>query len=201
MRWIFSIVAIVLLAWAAFLASPFVGLYRLAKAVEARDAAAIEERVNMAEVRAHLTHQLVQAYLKAVAKGRPLGGFDRQIAAQAGSTLVDPLLDQLVTPEALIDLLDDGWPQKVVPPAASAQQPLRFDLGSFGRAWRLFVTSETRGFRKVLISLPHSRPPEERFRLMMRLTGTTWRLAYLDLPHELLENLVKRLPHGSASAL
>jgi hypothetical protein len=114
--------------------------------------------------------------------------------------VIDPLIEQLVTPEALIDLLDDGWPQAVMPASASSQQPLRFDLGSFGRVWRLFVTSETRGFRKVLVALPHSRPPEERFRLMLRLSGTTWRLAYLDLPHELLETLIKRLPHGSASA-
>jgi hypothetical protein len=200
MRWIISIVAVVLLAWAAFLASPFVGLYRLARAVEARDVAAVEARVNMAEIRAHLTHQLVGEYLKAVSKGRPLGGLDRQIATQAGTTLVDPLIEQLVTPEALIDILDDGWPQKAAPGAASSQPPVRFNIGSIGRAWRLFVTSETRGFRKVLIALPHSRPPDERFRLMMRLSGTTWRLSYLDLPHELLENLVKRLPHGSASA-
>jgi hypothetical protein len=154
----------------------------------------------MAEIRAHLTHQLVGEYLKEVSKGRPLGGLDRQIATRAGTTLVDPLIEQLVTPEALIDLLDDGWPQKAVPGAASSQPPVRFNVGSIGRAWRLFVTSETRGFRKVLIALPHSRPPDERFRLMMRLSGTTWRLSYLDLPQELLENLVKRLPHGSASA-
>jgi hypothetical protein len=200
MRWIFPLVAAVILAWAAFLASPFVSLYRLARAVEARDAAAIEERVNLADLRAHLTHQLVDEYLKAVAKGRPLGGLDRHIAAQAGSSLLDPLVERLVTPEALIDLLDDGWPQNVVPSAESTQPPLRLDLGSLGRVWRLFVTSETRGFRKVLITLPHSRPKKERFGLMLRLTGTTWRLSDLDLPQELLESLVKKLPHGSASA-
>ena len=51
MRWIVSTLAVLLVAWAAFLASPFVSLYRLAGAVEARDVAEIEQRTDMPEVR------------------------------------------------------------------------------------------------------------------------------------------------------
>jgi hypothetical protein len=199
MRWVISTIAVLFIGWALFLASPFVSLYRLAKAVEARDVEAIEQRADMPEVRANFSRQIIEEYLKST--GRNLVGVDRQIAAQAGATLADPLVAQLVTPEALIDLLDDGWPQRMISADAAPKTPVSFRLGSIARAWRLFVTSENRGFRKVYIVLPHNRPPAERFRLLLRLTDTTWRVTSIDLPHHLLESLVKKLPRSAATAL
>jgi hypothetical protein len=198
MRWIFVSLAVLVAAWALFLASPFLSLYRLASAVDARDVAAIEERMDMPEVRSNFTRQLIEEYLRSIGKAGAVAGLDRQIAAQASATLADPLVAQLVTPEALIDLLDDGWPQRMVS-SAGAPAPVKFGLGSVGRAWRLFVTSENRGFRKIYVILPDSRPVDERFRLLLRLTGTTWRVTSIDLPHTLLQNLVKKLPRSAAA--
>src|SRR4051794_10155025 len=147
MRWVISTIAVLFIGWALFLASPFVSLYRLAKAGEARDVEAIEQRADMPEGRAKFSRQIIEEYLKST--GRNLVGVDRQIAAQAGATLADPLVAQLVTPEALIDLLDDGWPQRMISADAAPKTPVSFRLGSIARAWRLFVTSENRGFRKV----------------------------------------------------
>ena len=200
MRWIVSTLIAVLVAWCLFMASPFLALYRLANAVEARDVAGVEERVNIPEVRIHLIQQLVDEYLKTVAKGQALTGFDRQLASHAGATLADPIVAHLTTPQALIDLFDDGWPQQVTSSPGAAPIPMTFSLRSFGRAWRLFVTSETRGFRKIYIVLPHSRPPQERFRLQLRLSESRWRLASVDLPQNLLQALVKKLPRGAAAA-
>jgi hypothetical protein len=200
MRWIVSTLIVLFMAWCLFMASPFLALYRLAEAVEARDVAGVQERVSMPELRLDLTRQLVSEYLKSVDKGRALSGLDRQLASHAGATLADPLVAQLATPEALIDLFDDGWPQQVASPEGAPPIPMTFNLRSFGRAWRLFVTSETRGFRKIYIALPHSRPPQERFRLQMRLADSRWRLASVDLPETLLQNLVKKLPRGAAAA-
>src|SRR3954468_10849191 len=201
MRWIFVSIAVLVVAWALFLASPFLSLYRLASAVDARDVAAIEERMDMPEVRSNFTRQLIEEYLRSIGKAGAVAGLDRQIAAQASATLADPLVAQLVTPEALIDLLDDGWPQRMISADAAPKTPVSFRLGSIARAWRLFVTSENRGFRKVYIVLPHNRPPAERFRLLLRLTDTTWRVTSIDLPHHLLESLVKKLPRSAATAL
>jgi hypothetical protein len=200
MRWIVSASIVLLVAWCLFMASPFLALYRLANAVEARDAAAVQERVDIPEVRIHLIRQLVDEYLKTVGKGQPLTGFDRQLASHAGATLADPIVAQLATPEALIDLFDDGWPQQVASPDGAAPIPMTFSLRSLGRAWRLFVTSETRGFRKIYIVLPHSRPPQERFRLQLRLSDSRWRLASVDLPRTLLQALVQKLPRGETAA-
>jgi hypothetical protein len=199
MRWIVSTLIVLLVAWCLFMASPFLALYRLANAVEARDVAALAERVNIPEVRIHLIRQLVDEYLKTVDKGHALTGFDRQLASHAGASMADPIVAQLATPEALLDLFDDGWPQQVTSPDGAAPIPMTFGLRSFGRAWRLFVTSETRGFRKIYIILPHSRPPQERFRLQLRLSESRWRLASVDLPQSLLQSLVRKFPRGAAT--
>jgi hypothetical protein len=201
MRWIISILVALVLAWGLFTISPFVALYHLARAVEARDVAGVQERVSVPEIRVGLTRQLVEEYLKAVDKGHALSGLDRQLAAQASATVADPLVAQLVTPEALIDLFDDGWPQQVASPDGEPPVPTSIGIRSFGRAWRLFVTSETRGFRKIFITLPHSRPPEERFRLQLRLSDSRWRLASIDLPQSLVRNLVRKIPRGAAAAV
>jgi Protein of unknown function (DUF2939) len=201
MRWIFSILAVLVVAWVLFLASPFLSLYRLANAVDARDAAAIEERMDMTEVRSNFARQLIDEYLHSLGKAGAVAGLDRQIAAQASATLADPLVAQLVTPEALIDLLDDGWPQRMVSAEGKPAGRVTFGIGSLSRAWRLFVTSENRGFRKIYVILPDSRPVDERFRLLMRLSGTTWRVTSIDLPHTLLQNLVKKLPRNAAALL
>ena len=81
MRWIFAALAVVVVAWTLFMISPFVGLYRLARAIEARDVAAVEARVDVPELRGSLIRQLIDGYLKEAHKGR-VEGFDRQLAAQ-----------------------------------------------------------------------------------------------------------------------
>jgi hypothetical protein len=195
MRWIAAVFVAVALALALFTASPFVALYRLAAAVEARDVATIAARVDAPELRAHLVRQIATEYLKTARRSRELNGLDRQIVG-LGASIADPIAEQLVTPAALIDLFDDGWPQAIAAPGGTPPIPLRLDLRSFGRIWRLFVTSESRGFRKIYIMLPHSRPPAERFRLQMRLRDGTWHLATVDLPQTLLRNLVGKLPRA-----
>jgi hypothetical protein len=68
------------------------------------------------------------------------------------------------------------------------------DLAAWDRAWGVFVHSESRGFRKILIPLPDDAPAQERFRLEWRLEGTTWRLSGVELPLALVQRLIKELP-------
>src|SRR3954467_9289877 len=67
MRWfIRSLVALALL-WAVYLLSPYVALYNLAKALEARDVPVIEEGVDFPALSLSLARQIAAAYAKAVA--------------------------------------------------------------------------------------------------------------------------------------
>jgi len=65
MRWLFRSLVVLALAWVVFMLSPYVAFYKLAKAVQAKDVAAITERVNFSAVRLSLSRQIASAYAKA----------------------------------------------------------------------------------------------------------------------------------------
>ena len=187
MRWTLRISFLLFLAWAIFMVSPFVALYDLSKAVEARDLARISERVNFNALRHSLTRQIVGSYLDQ----KDLQGLDRDLAEDAGVAVFNPIVEQLATPEALVDLLEDGWPQRVAG-GNGPTSPVRLDLNSFAEAWRIFIASESQGFRSVTVPVPVSETRDNQFRLTMRLRGTTWRLSGVELPRTLREDLMKR---------
>jgi len=124
MLWTLRISFLLFLAWLIFLASPFVALYDLAKAVDARDLARISERVNFTALRVSLSRQI----LGALVDQRDLGDLDRQLAIGAGAAILNPVVEELVTPQALVDLLEDGWPQQVTGGGNGAVSPLRVGI-------------------------------------------------------------------------
>ncbi|MBF9195250.1 DUF2939 domain-containing protein [Microvirga terrestris] len=187
MRWTFRISFLLLLGWAIFMVSPFVALYDLSKAVQAKDVARITERVNFNALRASLARQIFGEYLKT----QDISERDRQLAAQAGAAALNPVLEELLTPQALIDLLEDGQLQQIQREGA-AGPAIRFDPGSLQQALRIFVLSESQGFRAITIPLNPDEPRDRQFRLTLRLSGTTWRLTGIDLPTSLQEELRKR---------
>jgi hypothetical protein len=189
MRWTLRISFFLFLAWLLFLASPFVALYDLSKAVEAKDLARIGERVNFNALRVSLSRQILGAFVD----GRDLGDLDRQLALGAGAAILNPVVEQLVTPEALVDLLEDGWPQQVTGGGNGGASPLRINAASFGLGWRTFIASESLGFRSITIPLPATEPKEKQFRVTLRLRGTTWRLTGIELPQSLRDALIKRV--------
>jgi hypothetical protein len=192
MRWTFRISFLLLLGWAIFMVSPFVALYDLSKAVEARDVARITERVNFNALRVSLARQILGDYLKT----QDLSERDRQLVAQAGATALNPVLEELLTPQTVIDLLEDGQLQQIQPEGTGGTA-ISFDPGSLQQAWRIFVLSESQGFRAITILLTPDEPRDRQFRVTLRLRGTTWRLTGIDLPASLREELAKRASASS----
>src|SRR3712207_6614894 len=89
MRWFFRGFAAVFLIWIIYAASPYVALYSLAKAVEAGDAAAIEERIDFQAVRLSLSRQIVSAYMQATGNAKETSSsLFGQVAAGAGASLI-----------------------------------------------------------------------------------------------------------------
>ncbi len=192
MRWTFRISFLLLLGWAIFMVSPFVALYDLSKAVQARDVVRITERVNFNALRASLARQILGEYLKT----QDLSERDRELAAQAGTAALNPVLEELLTPQAVIDLLEDGQLQQIQP-EGTAGPAIGFDPGSLQQAWRIFFRSESQGFRAFTIPLTPDEPRDRQFRVTLRLSGTTWRLTGIDLPAPLREELTKRASAAS----
>ena len=158
MRWTFRICFMLFLAWAIFMVSPFVALYDLAKAVETRDVARIENRINFRAVRTSVSRQIIGDYLHTPEGRDKLGGIDGRAAANAGAVAVNPMVEQLITTQALIDLLDDGWPQQVAEPTGTRAIPISLEFDFVREAWRLFLASESAGFRSVTIPIRRTPP-------------------------------------------
>jgi hypothetical protein len=190
MRWTLRISFLLFLAWAIFMVSPFVALYDMSKAIEARDMDRITERVNFNALRVSLARQILGEYLKT----QDLDGLGQQAATQAGTAVLNPVLEELITPQAVIDLLDDGQLQRATGTQGRNGSffPLGFDAASLGKAWRTFIMSETQGFRAITIPLPADEPRDKQFKITLRLRGTTWRLTGIDLPEPLKDELIKR---------
>ncbi|TGD96944.1 DUF2939 domain-containing protein [Methylobacterium nonmethylotrophicum] len=206
-RWWLSGLA-VLLMWIAYGISPYVALYRLSLAVQAHDAAAVAERVNFRTLRLSLTKQALAAAVDAIAARRDLSARDRAILTEASGALAEPLVESLVTPETLIDLLDDGWPVRAglarqgesgpevtgaARDAGKGTDHLGLHAASPAQLFALFRTAEPRGFRGMVVSYPPDRSIENRFRLRLRLRGWTWRVIDLELPTALRERISQRL--------
>jgi hypothetical protein len=197
MRWVArSFIALIVL-WAAYMVSPFVALYRFAKAVEAKDIAAIEARVNFRALRTSLTGQLITEYLIATGREDELKGSRRQATVGIGATIADPVIAQYLTPAALAGFLEDPRVTGRAPQFAS--RPINLD--SLSDAWRVFITAETRGFRAITVSVPVDQPVENQFRFQLRLSGVTWRLIGISLPKPILQRLVQEIIKNNPTAM
>jgi hypothetical protein len=194
MRWLFRALLALVFAWVVFLISPYFALYQIAEAVQTRDLATLEERVDMRAVRLSLTRQLVDGYLDATGRTKQRGG----LVTNVGASIADPIVAEIVTPEALLDLLGQGRQDRV----GSAPIPdLALDRDSARKAWQLFLSAESNGFRMVSFGVPIEAPRHEQFRLQLRLGSLTWRLAGIVLPEpikqRLVEEIIRRNPSGA----
>jgi hypothetical protein len=202
MRWFVGLFIGLVVAWLVFTASPYYALYEFGRAVEAGDLATIRYRVNFSAVRISLSKQLVTAYLVATGRESELKSSNKGLVAAAGSTLVDPLLAQYVSPEALADFLSGrrgadagsaGNSGGLSLPGTGSAPGGAVSSKSLEAAWRLFLGSESRGFRAILFPVPPDKPPQDQFRLQFRLTGLTWRLVGVEVPQAVQQRLIQEM--------
>jgi hypothetical protein len=180
--------AVAVIAVAAFLASPFVGLARLQSAVEARNAAALSDRVDFARVRRSLGAQIVATYLQISGKSARLGEFGTLLATNLGASLADPLLNELINPERMLDLL--GGPGIASPQVQPG--PVALPKDALGSLWQAFANSEY-GVGNFYISVPTNAVPPDQFRLRLQVLQWNWKLTEIDLPERVRIELAKEL--------
>ncbi|MEH3145525.1 MAG: DUF2939 domain-containing protein [Methylobacterium frigidaeris] len=200
MRWWSALLALFLL-WLAYGLSPYVALYRLTRAAQAHDVQAVADRVNFRTLRLSLTRQATAAAVAAIAARRDLSAPERQMLTDAAASLAEPVVTALVTPEAVADLLDDGWPQHLDlgtgGEEAAAIEERRHRSGLHGatlaQLFALFRSAEPRGFRGLVVSYPPDLERSEQYHLRLRLKGLAWRVVELDLPAALRARLTQAL--------
>jgi Protein of unknown function (DUF2939) len=186
MRKALAIVLVLVLMLAAGAVWPFTALYDLAAKAEAGDAAGVDQRLDLPALRRSLTSQLIRTYIRVSGVKVNPGGI---VAGVAGS-VVDPIIEKLMTPEILIAMLRTGWPGSVLPERPPGLQ----GLGSIksGSLWALFLNSNY-GISGFSVSIPPDMSPEQQYRLTLSLSKQGWRLSRLELPDPIQVKLVEQL--------
>jgi Protein of unknown function (DUF2939) len=181
-----------------FLTSPFLGLMHLQSALEARNAGALAERVDFRRVRQSLGQQIVATYLKISGRGSQLGNVGSSLAAGFGASLADPLLNDLINPETMIDFLSGRGVSSATFSLPPGLGPLPED--ALGSLWRAFALCEY-GVGNFYISLPAKAAATDRFRLRLQVLQWDWKLTEIGLPERLRIMLAKELERriGQAS--
>jgi hypothetical protein len=188
------------LAWLAFTLSPLWSLYDLAQAVRRHDAAYVETHVNFRTLRLSLVRQITAAMRMAADTDADLDARDRQRLNEAAYGLALALSETLVTPETVIDLLANGWPDKLDLERPPGPRPEGLSIRSLGRLLPYYAALEMRGFRAVVIPIPPDGPRAERTRIRLRLRGLSWRLVDIEMADVLRAQIAAKLSRALARA-
>ncbi|MDP4023060.1 DUF2939 domain-containing protein [Methylobacterium sp. NEAU 140] len=199
MRWI-AIPLTAGLVWLAYTVTPLWSLYDLAGAVRRHDTAYIESHVNFRTLRLSLVRQITGALRGAADADAGLDPRERQRLNEVAYGLALALAETLVTPETVIDLLDDGWPETLEVERPAGARPEGLAIRGLGRLLSYYGAAEMRGFRAVVIPVPPDAPRAERTRIRLRLRGLTWRLVDIEMADALRAQIAAKLGRALARA-
>ncbi|MCJ2051492.1 DUF2939 domain-containing protein [Methylobacterium sp. J-070] len=199
MRWL-AIPLGLALAWLAFTVSPLWSLYDLAQAVRRHDAAYVEAHVNFRTLRLSLVRQITAAMRAAAETDTDLEPRDRQRLNDAAYGLALALSETMVTPDTVIDLLANGWPDKLDLERPAGARPEGLAIRKLDRLMPYYAALEMRGFRSVVIPIPPEAARAERTRIRLRLRGLSWRLVDIEMADLLRQQIAAKLGRALARA-
>jgi len=112
--------------------SPYLTLYKVATAVKAKDAAALNQTIDYPRVRESLKGQFSAQMAKKI--GDPSANPFSALGNMIGMAMVNPIVDALVQPEMVMRMMKEGQVQTDKPaPAPTASQP----VGDGKPQWRV----------------------------------------------------------------
>src|SRR5262245_6013062 len=194
-----TVAAVVLLVvlWLGYVIWPLHDVVQLARAFETGNVETLRYHISFPAVRTSLTRQIIEVYLKqAGVKVNPLL---QGAAAGAASSIADPIVEKLISPEALAAFMHAGWPQTVAPDKPASA--IGINPQTIGTTWQMFMQSDY-GIGRYEISLPAAVPRAQRFALAFRLTRWRWRLVGITLPEPiqmlLADELIKAVKNAPA---
>ena len=183
MRTTIATVVTLVVVWIGYTAWPLYDLLVLVHAMENRDVGTVTRHVYFDAVRASLTQQVVAAYVRRTRIN--ISPFAQSMAAGVFG-IANPIVQKLISPEALSELVGMGWPVTVGsdPPPGT----VGITEGTIGTIWQIFKNSEY-GFARFEVAAPSVLPQQQRFRLTFQLLQWRWRLVAVTLP-ENIQNLL-----------
>ena len=184
------VMSALLALWLAYAVSPFLSVYRLVDVVGRRDAKALSERVDFPALRGSLSTQIARTYIRITGKAEEPGSPRERVLVAFAASVAAPIVAELVSPDALLDLLKTGRPVEVAPDIPAMAGGLSSE--ALGNVWRAYVNSEL-GIARFFLNVPVDKPRAERLRLQFCLRSWTWMLCGIELPEPLLVVLAQEL--------
>lgn len=143
----------VVLAVAAYLISPFWAVHKLRQAAESKDAVYITDSVDFPSFRESLKGAITAQMAKEATSSEGDGGFGA-LGAAFGAMMVGPLVDALVTPEAVIGLMQGKGLEDVSGQSAGDEAASNESIDDVSTSMRYeglnrFVVSATDGNKKA----------------------------------------------------
>ena len=197
-RWIWIIGTLVVLGL-AFWAWPLVGLAQLAQAVQTGNTAVVADRVDTDRLRRSLARQIATAYLDTTGRGKKMGSFGRSVAGAAVTTVADPYVAELLTPENLTALLAHGRINQVK--LGQQTVAVKGEIPTFtgmlhGNWLSLATNSYFDQITDFVIPVDTGHGVDDQFGVHMHLDGVTWKLGGLDLPATLVNEMARSILAG-----
>lgn len=189
-RWVSLFVAVLLVGGAVW---PLLGLKNMATAIETKDSRKFVELLDIAELKRSLATQIVRTQLTVLRSNR-LPPLAFNLAMQAGIAVADAYVLEIVKPDRLFDLLKPSGIQAITDSNARIWS---WGAPNIRRLSQLLGAAEYRG-RNFYVTIPINTEPKQQFRLRLRLSRWTWKLAGVDLPEELLVRLTREFEELAA---
>lgn len=169
----------VLAVWLFF--TPHLALRSLRTAAEARDAEALSAYINYPVLKENLKDSLNAKLLGQAAKGaqdNPFAGLGVALA----SVIVGPMVEAMVTPQALAEVMKGQKPRLIGKPEAAGEAAP--GAGDGKPAGRPRTTTGYEGLNRFVVTITPAEPPEaEPLRLVFQREGlATWKLTAIRLP-------------------
>ena len=197
-RWL-TILGAVLVFGAACWAWPLVEVAELARAARSGDTTDVVGQIDVERLRRSLSRQIATAYLDATGRGRKLGSFGRSLAGAAATTVADPYVAELLTPENITALLAQGRVNRV----KLGQQTISIGQGipSFPSLlagnWLSVVTgSYYDQLTDFVVPVNGGHGAEDQYGIHMHLDGLAWKLGGLDLPPAMIDEMARSILAG-----
>jgi hypothetical protein len=190
MRKTLPAILILSLIWLGYVIWPLYSVLQVARAAERKDVAFITRHVDFASVRQAFSQQIMDSYLKRTGHASPLL---RGIAGSAMATsLADPIVAKFVSPEALANLLHEGWPAEALPQRPAATTGI--SRANVGTLWQIFASSD-HGFGRFSVTVPATVSPQNAFGLDFRLSLSRlrWQLGRIRLPEPISDLIADEL--------
>jgi hypothetical protein len=188
MRWALLITVALVLLLAVYTVWPLIGFYRIASAIESRNATAFSERVDFRLLRRSLTQQVIAEYLRLTGREAKLGPF-RGVATGIGASLADPIVARFLNAETLLELLTKGTAGDHT---KLSSEVAPFSSSLWGDAWQVWWHSAYRG-TDFYVYLPPEKSKSDQFGVRLSLSGLEWKLTGLVLPDALRVQLAQEV--------